>query len=164
MTGSDRAVRSAIDRPAFGVPRRQLLEYRSRCGSELPQGFWECLSEIKNDYLKQGSQIGAKAAWCLETVGSIQDKFIAAHVQLSGGDYREAWDSLERCEVSIRSLDRHFVEMHSEFGIEHARAHTRKLQELFNLKWGFSPGLLIEESICSICQARRALRNDCGCQ
>ena len=60
------------------------------------------------------------------------------------------------------SLDRHFTENHGEFGIQHIRAHTTQLQELFNLKWGFSPGILFEEVHCSVCGEMRRLREDCG--
>ena len=162
MTTSDEDVRHAIAEPAFDVPRKQLLDFRSRISSTLPQDFWEHLSKIKDEYVRQDNQIGAKAAWCLEIVGHIQDKFIAAFLQLSAEDYRKAWDLLEQCETAISSLDRHFVEVRSEFGIEHAHAHTRQLQELFHLKWGFSPGVLIEEALCSICQVRRRLRHNCG--
>ena len=162
MTKSDETIRCAIDQPNFGVVRNQLLDFRSRTSSKLPANFWSRLAGIKEDFVKQDKQLGAKASWCLEIVGHIQDNFISALLHIKSEDYQEAWNLLEQCEKAIKSLDRHYVESQDEFGIEHVRVHTQQLQELYHLKWGFSLGYLSEEVYCSVCQTKRRLRGDCG--
>ena len=162
MTTSDETVHGAIAQPTFAIVRNQLLDFGSRTSSKLPPDFWQLLAGTKEDCVNQNNQLGAKAAWCLEIIGHIQDNFISTILCLSAEDCRRAWDLLERCENAITSLDRHFGEKQGDFGIEHVRVHTRQLQELYPLKWGFSPGLLFEEVHCSVCQSRRALRSDCG--
>ena len=162
MTISDGTVSQAIGQPTFGIVRNQLRDYKSRVSSKLPLDIWQRLSRTKKDSVNQNNQIRAKAAWCLETVGHIQDNFISTFLQIKAGEFRRAWDLLEQCENAITSLDRHFVENQSEFGIEHVRVHTRQWQELYHLKLGFSPGFLFEEVCCSVCQSKRTLRSDCG--
>ena len=162
MTKSDESVSYAIAQPTFDVVRSQLIGFRSRTNGKSPQVFWQRLSGIKEDCVKQNNQLTAKAAWCLEIVGHIQDNFISALLHIKAEEYRNAWNLLEQCEKAIASLDRHFVESQYEFGIEHVRVHTQQLQELYQLKWGFSPGFLFEEVCCSVCQGKRTLRGDCG--
>ena len=162
MTTNNETVSYAIAQPTFDVVRNQLLDFRSRTSSQLPVDFWQRLSRTKEEYVCQNNQVGAKAVWCLETVGHIQDNFISAVLHIRAEEFQKAWDLLEQCENAITSLGRHFVEHQGEFGIEHVRVHTRQLQELYHLKWGFSPGLLFEEVYCSICQGKRTLRADCG--
>ena len=162
MTTSEETVSYAIAQPTFDVVRNQLLDFRSRISSELPLDFWQRLSSTKEEYVNKNNQLGAKAAWCLETVGHIQDNFISAVLYIRAKKFRKAWDLLEQCENATTSLDRHFLEHQGEFGIEHVRVHARQLQELYHLKWGFSPGLLFEEVHCSVCQVKRTLRGDCG--
>ena len=162
MMTSDDTVAATIAQPTFGGARNQLLNFQSRVSSKLPPDFWQRLSEVKRDCVGQNNQIQAKAAWCLEIIGHIQDNFVSALLHIRSESYRKAWDLLERCEKAITSLDRHFVESQGEFGIEHVRVHTLQLQQLYNLKWGFSPGLLYEEVCCSVCQTKRMLRETCG--
>ena len=109
-----------------------------------------------------GDQLTAKAVWCLETIGRIQDHFITAFSQIKTGEYAEAWQELDRCETEISFLDSHFSEMPGEFGVEHARIHTKQYQELYLLKWGFSPAFLQKDVRCSICDAKISLRTTCG--
>lgn len=77
------------------------------------------------------------------------------------GEFKESWDTLEKCENAIRGLDWHFTEAENEFGIEYVRKHTKQFQELFPLKWGVSLGLLIKEARCSICDSKLTLRYEC---
>ena len=160
MTNND-TVMAVIAQPIFDGVRNQLIHYRSRIDRKLPPEFWQVLSEIKKDFVVQSNQLGAKASWCLEIVGHCQDNFVSAFLSINAEEFREAWDLLSNCEDAVQSLDRHFIEDQDEFGIQHIRAHTTQLQELFNLKWGVSPGILFEEVHCSVCGVVRRLREDC---
>ena len=162
MTTIDDDVDVAITRQTFDVVRNQLLDFQSRKTSKLPPDFWRRLFDIKRDYVIQNNQLGAKATWCLEIIGHIQDNFISAFLHISEKHFRKAWDLLGYCERAITSLDRHFVESEPEYGIEHVRVHVLQLQELYHLKWGVSLGLLREEVSCSVCRCRRKLRKNCG--
>ena len=80
---------------------------------------------------------------------------------LRDGKFQDAWNLLESCENAIESLDRHFIEEGSAFGIEHARIHTKQLQGLYPLTWAVSPAFLYKEVRCSICKTKLTLRSGC---
>ena len=162
MTTSDGVLPYTIGQPKFDVVRNQLLDCNSRISNKLPPEFWQRLSRTKENCVSENNQLGAKAAWCLEIIGHIQDNFISAFIHIREKSFQEAWKLLEHCESAIRSLDQHFVENQSQFGIEHVRIHTWQLQELYHLKWGVSPAILFEEVHCSVCQSKRMLRSSCG--
>ncbi|MYC08246.1 MAG: hypothetical protein F4X57_13930 [Chloroflexi bacterium] len=155
-------LRRAMDQPKFQLARRHLRDYRDRVDTSLSQEYWQSLSPLKREAVNGGDQLTAKAVWCLETIGRIQDHFVTAFNQIMSGECEEAWQQLERCEIEISFLDRHFSERPGEFGVEHARIHTKKCQELYLLNWGFSPAFLCKDIRCSICNAKITLRSECG--
>ena len=159
---TDQALREAIDESNLGDLRLQLQEYYKRTDALLPSAFWDEAKQLKRTAVDIDDQVGAKAIWCLETIGRIQDHFVNAYVRLKSKDYHAAWRELERCEMKLGSLDRHFTERRREFGIEHSRAHTSRLQAVFQLTWGVSPGMLYKEMKCTICGSKIGLRNSCG--
>ncbi len=159
---TDQSLREAIDHSDLADMRLALQEYYKRTDALLPTAFWNDIRQLKRAAVDADNQVGAKAVWCLETIGRIQDHFVNAYVHLKSREYRSAWGELERCEIEIRSLDRHFTERKKEFGIEHCRAHTPRLQDVFHLSWGFSPGMLYREKKCTICDSRIGLHNSCG--
>ena len=159
---NDENLQSIIASSRFEFPRNQLQAFLTRSNRMLPSVFWNHLSETKQQYVDCGDQSKAKAVWCLEIIGSIQDDFIATFQSLKKGDYKNAWDCLERCENLVVGLDRHFADNRAEFGVEHVRRHTHQLQQLFPLKWGISPGYLNREVLCSVCETKRGLRSNCG--
>ena len=155
-------LREAIDHSSLHDLRFLLQEYYKRTDAMLPTTFWDTAKDLKREAVGANDQITAKAIWCLETIGKVQDFFVGAYTAMASSDYREAWSKLERCETHISFLDRHFTEKRKEFGIEHCRKHRRQFQDLFHLKWGFSPGMLYREMECTICGAKIELRRNCG--
>ena len=152
----------AIYQDSLSLSRTHLSEYSSRNYFVVPQDVWDKLSERKKFAVSAIDQLTATAVWCLEGIGRAQDSFVTAFKSLCAGAYKEAWEQLVRCENTIGGLDRHFTEEENQFGIEHIRKHTTQFQELFPLSMGISPGLLIKEARCSICDSRLTLRNGCA--
>ena len=142
-------------------PRICLENYRNRGTTVLPEEHWQHLSEQKQAAIRKHDQLTAKAVWCLETIGRIQDHFISAFAAMHSAEYKQAWDQLERCEIETIFLDKHFHEKEAEFGIEHARVYTGRFQSLYPFKWGFSPGILYKDVRCSVCDAKVTLRGGC---
>ena len=155
-------VRRAFDQPHLCEPRTFLQEYYKRSDEVLSPGFWDLIATLKREAVQAGDQVTAKAMWCMETIGKIQDHFVSAFVDMKSRNYKEAWDQLERCEIEIKFLDRHFTDDNRNFGIEHCRVHTSQFQELYQVKWGVSPGFLCKEIRCSICDTRLTLRRGCN--
>ena len=159
---TDQALREAIDHSDSAALRVELQEYYKRTDVLLPPAFWSEAKQLKQTAVDADNQLGAKAIWCLETIGKVQDHFVKSYMHLKSKEYRSAWGELERCEIVTRSLDRHFSERRKEFAVEHCRVHTSRLQDVFHLSWGFSPGMLYKEKKCTICGSKIGLRNSCG--
>ena len=162
MSTVKQTVYNSIFQPSFDKTREHLLNFRTRDNLLICPSFWRNISDVKKTFVNQNDQLGAKAAWCLEVVANIQDCFVKSHLSLKDGQFKEAWELLAQCETGVKALGRHFTELDGEFGIEHVRIHAAQLQELFQLKWGLSPGFLFEEVHCSVCNFTRSLRKDCG--
>lgn len=160
MTSQD--LREAIDHSSLHELRLVLQEYYKRTDALLPTTFWDSAKDLKRKAVDANDQITAKAIWCLETIGKAQDVLVGAYTAMASRDYREAWSKLEQSEIHISFLDRHFTEKRKEFGIEHCRKHISQFQDLFQLKLGFSPGMIYKEMECTICGAKVELRRSCG--
>ena len=154
-------LREAIYQPKLRAFTVWLRNYKHRTDSSSLSEYQQLLSQVKYVAVSENDQLTAKAVWCLEAIGRIQDYFVSAFMRMKNTKYKAAWDLLERCEIDISFLDRHFIEDDGEFGIEHARFHTRQFQELYPGKWGFSLAFTIEDVRCSICGIKRTIRSGC---
>ena len=161
MMTSDTNLLGAIYQPCFLVTRTWLQRYRHH-ENAIPLNFWEELFWLKHEAVKAGDQLAAKAAWCLETIGKVQQNFTQAFTYIASSHFKEGWDLLERCQIEINSLDKHFNEQGNEFGIEHIRVHSSQLRGAYPFRIGFSPGVLRKRIRCSICNFQLSLRRRCN--
>lgn len=145
----------------FSVPRNLAQSYRDRVTQLLPSQYWDILKSVKGKAVAVGDQAMAKAAWCFEAIGRIQDHFIEAFSLMKNDQFYRAWCNLERCEIEIGFLDPHFQDSGNQFGIEHIRNHVPKFQALFPYKLFLSPAFIVRESRCSICKQPFRLRKGC---
>ena len=159
---TETSLREAIDQPRLRKVRDWLRSYEDRAGSPSYSENYQLLTIYKREAVSEGDQLTAKAVWCLETIGRVQNHFESAFSLLKSSEFRRAWDHLDRCDTEILFLSRHFIDDHREFGIEHAQVHTRQFQELFLLKGGFSPGFLFTDIRCSICGTKLTLKGGCN--
>lgn len=161
---SDRETLALVmDHPALHGARERLARYRDRTATEpLSQSHWEDLEEIKRAALRHGDQQLAKAVWCLETISTIQERYLAAFSLMRQDAYFDAWCALERCEVNLHHLERHFPVDGNTFGLELIQRHTDGYQSLYPYRVFFSPEILRVTELCSICGERVTLWNRCG--
>ena len=165
MSTKKMIIRQAIDQPKLRMVRDRLRMYHKHSSDQaLSEEYRQLLSQLKREAVNTDDQVTAKAVWCLETIDRIQRHFLSAFSHIRSEACKVAWTDLESCEIQISFLDRHFTENSREFGIEHARVHTKQLQELYLLEYGISPGFLKKEVHCSICDTRLTLRSRCGHQ
>ena len=154
-------VDTALEQSSLRASRDYLQDYRIRTDGLISSAFWENLCQLKGQAVADDDQMMAKTIWCLETIGRIQDHFVSAFLQIRIDEFKDAWDQLERCQVETGSLDRQFSDEGEEYGIEHARFHTKQFQELYPFEIGLSPGYLVKEARCSICHKELSLRGGC---
>lgn len=144
----------------FDPLRVQAGNYKSRSCNLLPEEYWTKLKLIKKDAVLESDQLTAKTAWCFETIGEIQDTFVSAYTHFLNGEFYKGWGKLERCEILIGFLDRHFIDTNNDYGIEYIRVHVKNFQDLFPYRQFFSPSFLLKFS-CSVCNTPITPRSQC---
>lgn len=121
------------------------------------------LGRLKRRAVSKGDQHAAKLAWCYETILSAQESYLGAFQAMKQGEFYEAWKSLERVEIEIPSLMRHFSleDASDPFKISFMQAQTILFQSLFPYKFFLSPAMLHLEKVCSICRTPISLHHPC---
>ena len=124
--------------------------------------FPETLASAKTAATALNAESEAFLLWCAQTIYSIQQGFIRAFNSLKAGLFYEAWCQLERCEVHILSLERHYSHTEEDpHRIAYIEQMIRRWQALYPYKIFFSPELLKKRVECSICGARVSPRSNC---
>jgi hypothetical protein len=125
--------------------------------------FLTSVAEAKARAVALNDESEAFQIWCAQTIASIQLGFISAFRNLKAGKFYDAWCQLERCEVDILSLNRHYPPTNEDI---HRIGYIEKMigrwQSLYPYKVFFSPELLKKRVECSICSARVTPRSHCG--
>ncbi len=121
------------------------------------------LKTIKAKAVEQGNQDLAKKAWCYETIHEIQKNYLTAFSMMKEGHFYGGWGLLERVEIAINSLERHFVSPEGDiFKINFLDKHVGQFQTLYPYKMFISPAILQLEKECSICGSKISIRSFCG--
>lgn len=163
MTTTDSYMDSLIlASPELTTPREYLAAYVKRQTTPVDALVCQQMADIKAQAVASGNQQLAKAVWCLETVGKIQDHYLHAFSDLKRGQHYSAWCALDRCEIELSFLHRHFCDPMGRFGVPFIRDHVGRFQALFPYAWFLSPEIHVREKRCSICRAPVRLRNSCG--
>jgi len=146
---------------SFANVKKHTIEYKSRLDRVLPKEYWNELSSIKKKAVHESDQLIAKVAWCFEKIGKIQDEYVESFIHFRNDKFYEGWCILEKCEILIGFLDKHFRENNNEFGIEHIRIYTKKFQSIFPYNMFWSPSFILKHR-CSVCKQLITPRNHCG--
>ena len=110
-----------------------------------------------------GDQLAAKLFWQAQAIASAQLSFESSFARMKEYKFYEAWCELERCELTVASLKRHFLPSpEDQHRIDYIQAMVGKWQALYPYKIFFSPEILKRRIECSTCGGRVSLRNPCG--
>jgi hypothetical protein len=120
------------------------------------------LSKLKETAVEKQDQVQAKEIWILEQILIIQEAYVVAFNQMRSGKYYEGWCSLEKVELGILFLERHFKELTDEYFLTFIKKHLGQYQGLYPYKIFMSPEILEEEKVCSICKNPISIRDFCG--
>lgn len=120
------------------------------------------LESVKADAVASGNQPLASAVWCLQRIADAQDHYLAAFELCKRRAFYGGWCELEKAEVRLTWLLRHFVDSEDKFGIRVLCDRIPKIQRLFPYRLFLSPGLLIKKAKCSICEEVISPRKSCG--
>jgi len=120
------------------------------------------LQLIKKEYVKNDKQEEAKQIWIYQTIIEIHKLYLNAFNLLRNKKYYEGWCQLERVEITISSLKKHFQYDKEEYSLWHIEKTVRNLQVIFPYRLFASSEILKKKKKCSICGKEISIRNSCG--
>lgn len=122
------------------------------------------LRTLKAEAVVAGDQELAKQLWCYEQILRIQCDYLKSFQQMKGAQYYDAWCTLEQVEIKIGFLEKHFnISINNDlFKVSFIKTQVERFQALYPYRLFSSPGMLVIEKRCSICNAVITLRSDCG--
>jgi hypothetical protein len=121
------------------------------------------VAEAKKIAADEGNDEEAKELWKCQTIAKIQSEFIAAFSLMKNDEFYDAWCALERCEINIKFLSRHYEEVEDDpHWIRFIRIMVERWQSLFPYAVFFSPEFLKKKILCTICDAEVKPRSPCG--
>ncbi len=123
----------------------------------------DILKNIKAQAVQKNDQETAKQVWCYEKIANIQHTYLSAFSKMKEEGYYDAWCLLERVEIELNSLMRHYVVDGDDiYQLKFIEKHTEQFQTLFPYKLFLSPAYLYIEKKCSICDKIVSIREPCG--
>lgn len=120
------------------------------------------LQRIKEEYVKEDKQIEAKQIWIYQTIIEIHKLYLNAYNLLKTKKHYEGWCQLERIEITISSLKRHFQFDKKVFGLWDIEKKVKNLQVIFPYRVFASSEILKKTKKCSVCDKEISIRNACG--
>lgn len=120
------------------------------------------LHSIKEEYVKRDKQKDAKQVWIYQTIIEIHRLYLNAFKLLKEKNHYEGWCQLERIEITISCLKRHFQFDKSEYRLWHIEKTVKNLQVIFPYRIFASSEILKKKKKCSICDKEISIRKSCG--
>ena len=118
------------------------------------------LIKMKAAFVQANNQEEAKRVWALEQGLKAREHYLLAFQQMKSEDYYDAWVNLERCEIILIFLERHFPITNTL--LDFIAEQVKRFQDIYPYKLFNSPEFIIHETQCSICGRTTSLRNPCG--
>jgi hypothetical protein len=128
----------------------------------LRQDIPSILLDLKREEVIKGSEDKAKQIWCFEQIYKITNHYLTAFNQIQEKEFFKAWCELDRADIALTFLRKHFDYTHNKYRLELIEKHTRNLQRLFPYQYFMSRETIVKKWYCSICNKQISLRKSCG--
>ncbi|MDD4576813.1 MAG: SEC-C metal-binding domain-containing protein [Bacteroidales bacterium] len=126
------------------------------------EDFEEQIQILKLDFVKNGNQQQAKLLWIYQTIIEIHKLYVNAFNLLKGKSYYQAWCQLERIEITLHSLKKHFSYDKKQYFLWHIEKSVKNLQVIYPYRLFASSEILKKKKKCSVCDKEISIRNSCG--
>ncbi|KRD58257.1 hypothetical protein ASE40_18155 [Flavobacterium sp. Root935] len=127
--------------------------------------FENAISElqiIKEQAVRDDLQNKAKEIWICQTIVGIHKLYKEAFNLLKEKQYYQAWCQLERIEITINSLKKHFSFKENKYFLNFIEKSVRNLQVIFPYRLFASMEIVKTNILCSVCEKKISIRNSCG--
>lgn len=120
------------------------------------------LQNIKENYVRENNQDEAKQIWIFQTIIEIHKLYCNAFNLLKNKSYYEGWCQLERIEITIGNLKKHFSYDKKQYYLWYIEKSVKNLQVIFPYRLFASSEILKKKKKCSVCDKEISIRNPCG--
>lgn len=103
----------------------------------------------------------AKELWILRSALQGQSLYLEAFELLGLGKFYDAWCTLERCDITLGSLEKHEKARWTLFRLDFIAEYVAKWQSIFPYKVFLSPAYIKHRKECSICGRQVLPRTSC---
>ena len=138
-----------------------LLNIRSNWSTRDTDAIRAALTSIKFEAIAKLDEIRAKHLWILQGIFEAQTKFVSSFMLCKEKKFYDGWCSLERAEIEVASLKRHYS-INNQYALDFIEKFTTQFQTLFPYKIFMSPEFVKMVKKCSICKKQISFRNPCG--
>lgn len=112
-------------------------------------------------YVSNNQQKQAKLLWIYQTIIEVHKLYLNAFDLLKNKFYHQAWCQLERIEITLHHLKRHFLYDKKLYLLWHIEKSVKNLQVFFPYSMFCSFEILKKKKQCSICDKEISIRNPC---
>lgn len=120
------------------------------------------LKSIKSERINDNDQQGAKQIWIYESIIEIHKLHVNAFNLLKAKKYYDAWCQLERIEITLSFLKKHFQFGKSQYHLWYIEKCVKNLQVIYPYRIFASSEILKKKETCSVCSMETSVRNPCG--
>lgn len=131
-------------------------------GTKLKSDILDELSRFKKIAVNQGDQTAAKDIWCLEQIYKVINHYITAYKQLVDKEHFQAWCEIDRADIELHFLRRHFDYTGNRYNLEFIEKNIYQLQKLFPYQYFLSREAVVKQWTCSICNEVIKIRSSCN--
>lgn len=124
--------------------------------------FEATLQVVKSARVGINDQQGAKQIWIYENIIDIHKLYVNSFHLLKSKKYYEAWCQLERIEITLGFLKKHFQFDKNQYKLWHLEKCVKNLQVIYPYKLFLSSEILKKKETCSVCNKETSVRNPCG--
>lgn len=126
------------------------------------EDFDKQIQALKLGFVKKCNQEQAKLLWVYQTIIEIHKLYVNAFNLIKSKSYYQAWCKLERIEITLHILKKHFTYDKKQFFLWYIEKSVKNLQVLYPYKLFASTEILTKKKKCSICNKEISIRNSCG--
>ena len=139
-----------------------IKEYLQTLHTEMQEDILQNLLEKKKIAIIDQDEILANELWCLIKVYEIQKDYLTMFQLLKSGNYKEAWNLMNRIDISLGNLRDNFEEEMRYYHLPFINQIIKCYEDAYpNFIYSSREGIIKEEE-CSICGKKVLLRGGCN--
>ena len=141
-----------------------IIYYLARRNLSIDDNIFIELKRLKRIAISEKNEPFANNLWCVEKIAGIQKLYLTmfkALKKVESSSFYEAWTLLERIDISLASLRKHYNYSGNKFNLGFIHKIIGEYEKLYPYRHFSSVENIIKKEECSICKKICTIRNHC---